>query len=134
MARVFVPSSAGAHHTRGAIDEHPDTHRSAIDEDPAADRHQPALCPGVCRRHPHRLHLRLLRRRMGPGPKIKQAFEKECGCTLNLVPLEDGVAILNRLRLEGQHSKADMVLGLDDAPSSARPNRAACSPPFHQAR
>ena len=52
---------------------------------------------------------------MGPGPKIKQAFEKECGCILNLVPLEDGVAILNRLRLEGQHSKADMVLGLDDA-------------------
>ena len=51
----------------------------------------------------------------GPGPKIKQAFEKECGCTLNLVPLEDGVAILNRLRLEGQHSKADLVLGLDDA-------------------
>ncbi|MFB2831989.1 thiamine ABC transporter substrate binding subunit [Aeromonas jandaei] len=51
----------------------------------------------------------------GPGPKIKQAFEKECGCTLNLVPLEDGVAILNRLRLEGKHSKADLVLGLDDA-------------------
>ena len=51
----------------------------------------------------------------GPGPKIKQAFEKECGCTLNLVALEDGVAILNRLRLEGQHSKADLVLGLDDA-------------------
>ncbi|MBL0613463.1 thiamine ABC transporter substrate binding subunit [Aeromonas veronii] len=51
----------------------------------------------------------------GPGPKIKQAFEKECGCTLNLVPLEDGVAILNRLRLEGNHSKADLVLGLDDA-------------------
>ncbi|WDO02772.1 thiamine ABC transporter substrate binding subunit [Aeromonas allosaccharophila] len=51
----------------------------------------------------------------GPGPKIKQAFEKECDCTLNLVPLEDGVAILNRLRLEGNHSKADLVLGLDDA-------------------
>ncbi len=51
----------------------------------------------------------------GPGPKIKQAFEKECGCTLKLVPLEDGVAILNRLRLEGKHSKADLVLGLDDA-------------------
>ncbi|WP_042010871.1 thiamine ABC transporter substrate binding subunit [Aeromonas fluvialis] len=50
-----------------------------------------------------------------PGPKIKQAFEKECNCTLNLVPLEDGVAILNRLRLEGSHSKADLVLGLDDA-------------------
>ncbi|MFQ2078846.1 thiamine ABC transporter substrate binding subunit [Aeromonas veronii] len=51
----------------------------------------------------------------GPGPKIKQAFEKACDCTLNLVPLEDGVAILNRLRLEGNHSKADLVLGLDDA-------------------
>ncbi|MFM5632165.1 thiamine ABC transporter substrate binding subunit [Aeromonas veronii] len=51
----------------------------------------------------------------GPGPKIKQAFEKACDCTLNLVPLEDGVAILNRLRLEGYHSKADLVLGLDDA-------------------
>ncbi|WP_421306410.1 thiamine ABC transporter substrate binding subunit [Aeromonas veronii] len=51
----------------------------------------------------------------GSGPKIKQAFEKECDCTLNLVPLEDGVAILNRLRLEGNHSKADLVLGLDDA-------------------
>lgn len=51
----------------------------------------------------------------GPGPKIKLAFEKECGCNLNLVALEDGVAILNRLRLEGKHSKADLVLGLDDA-------------------
>lgn len=51
----------------------------------------------------------------GPGPKIKPAFEKQCGCTLNLVALEDGVAILNRLRLEGKHSKADLVLGLDDA-------------------
>ncbi len=51
----------------------------------------------------------------GPGPKIKQAFDKACDCTLNLVPLEDGVAILNRLRLEGNHSKADLVLGLDDA-------------------
>jgi thiamine transport system substrate-binding protein len=51
----------------------------------------------------------------GPGPKIKQAFEQQCACTLNLVPLEDGVAILNRLRLEGGHGKADLVLGLDDA-------------------
>lgn len=50
----------------------------------------------------------------GPGPKIKQAFEKECDCT-SIWFLEDGVAILNRLRLEGNHSKADLVLGLDDA-------------------
>ncbi|WP_347253279.1 thiamine ABC transporter substrate binding subunit [Leminorella grimontii] len=50
----------------------------------------------------------------GPGPKIKQAFEAECGCTLNLVPLSDGVSLLNRLRMEGKNSPADVVLGLDN--------------------
>ncbi|MCA2016694.1 thiamine ABC transporter substrate binding subunit [Vibrio tritonius] len=50
----------------------------------------------------------------GPGPAIKTAFEAQCGCELKWVPLEDGVSILNRLRLEGQHSKADVVLGLDN--------------------
>ncbi|TPW30729.1 thiamine ABC transporter substrate binding subunit [Pararhizobium mangrovi] len=49
----------------------------------------------------------------GPGPKVKAAFEKTCGCTLEWVGAEDGVALLNRLRLEGQSSKADVVLGLD---------------------
>ena len=51
----------------------------------------------------------------GPGPAIKQAFEAECACQLNFVALDDGVAILNRLRLEGKHSKADIILGLDDS-------------------
>ena len=64
----------------------------------------------------------------GPGPKIKQAFEKACDCTLNLVPLEDGVAILNRLRLEGNHSKADLVLGLDDALISEAKQRGLFAP------
>ena len=50
----------------------------------------------------------------GPGPKIEQAFEAECGCDLNLVALDDGVSILNRLRLEGGSTKADIVLGLDN--------------------
>lgn len=49
----------------------------------------------------------------GPGPAVKKAFEAECHCTLNLVALEDGVTILNRLRLEGKNSKADVILGLD---------------------
>lgn len=49
----------------------------------------------------------------GPGPKVKEAFEKECGCQLDLVPVADGVALLNRLRLEGARTKADIVLGLD---------------------
>lgn len=51
----------------------------------------------------------------GPGPVLKERFEAECDCTLNFVGLEDGVSLLNRLRLEGTQSQADIVLGLDDA-------------------
>lgn len=50
----------------------------------------------------------------GPGPVVKKAFEAQCDCTLNFVALDDGVSILNRLRLEGDNSKADIVLGLDN--------------------
>lgn len=49
----------------------------------------------------------------GPGPAIKTAFEKSCGCTLTWVTAGDGVALLNRVRLEGANTKADVVLGLD---------------------
>ena len=49
----------------------------------------------------------------GPGPQVKKAFEAECGCTLKWVGAEDGVALLNRLKLEGAGTKADVVLGLD---------------------
>lgn len=50
----------------------------------------------------------------GPGPLIKERFEKECDCELKLVSLGDGVALLNRLRMEGKKSKADIILGLDN--------------------
>ncbi|YCI81011.1 thiamine ABC transporter substrate binding subunit [Enterobacteriaceae bacterium] len=50
----------------------------------------------------------------GPGPAVKKAFEADCGCELKLVALEDGVSLLNRLRMEGKNSKADVVLGLDN--------------------
>lgn len=50
----------------------------------------------------------------GPGPVIKTAFEKECECELNFVALEDGASLLNRLRMEGKNSKADIILGLDN--------------------
>ncbi|WP_425609013.1 thiamine ABC transporter substrate binding subunit [Vibrio mediterranei] len=50
----------------------------------------------------------------GPGPAIEKAFETKCGCDLNFVALDDGVSILNRLRLEGSSSQADVVLGLDN--------------------
>ncbi|HWD12443.1 thiamine ABC transporter substrate binding subunit [Pseudochrobactrum sp. sp1633] len=49
----------------------------------------------------------------GPGPKVKENFEKSCGCTVNFVAVADGVALLNRLKLEGTSTKADIVLGLD---------------------
>lgn len=49
----------------------------------------------------------------GPGPKVKAAFEETCGCSVNFVGVADGVALLNRLKLEGPSSKADVVLGLD---------------------
>jgi len=49
----------------------------------------------------------------GPGPQVKTAFEARCACTLELVGLSDGVAMLNRLRLEGDNSRADILLGLD---------------------
>jgi len=49
----------------------------------------------------------------GMGPLIKPSFEEQCGCTLNLVGMEDAVAMLQRLKLEGASTKADLVLGLD---------------------
>ncbi|MFP1762848.1 thiamine ABC transporter substrate binding subunit [Lonsdalea quercina] len=50
----------------------------------------------------------------GPGPRVKTAFEKECDCELKFVALADGVALLNRLRMEGKRTQADIVLGLDN--------------------
>ena len=49
----------------------------------------------------------------GPGPQVEKAFEARCGCDLRFVSVADGVALLNRLRLEGGRTDADIVLGLD---------------------
>lgn len=49
----------------------------------------------------------------GPGPKVEEAFEASCSCDVNFVSAADGVALLNRLRLEGGNTDADIVLGLD---------------------
>lgn len=50
----------------------------------------------------------------GAPARRSKAFEAECGCELKFVALEDGVSLLNRLRMEGKNSKADVVLGLDN--------------------
>ena len=49
----------------------------------------------------------------GPGPKVKTEFEKECDCELKFVGLEDGVAMLSRLKFEGDNTQADILLGID---------------------
>ncbi|MGE0501020.1 MAG: thiamine ABC transporter substrate binding subunit [Rhizobiaceae bacterium] len=49
----------------------------------------------------------------GPGPLVEKAFEAECACDLKFVAVADGVALLNRVRLEGEGTQADIVLGLD---------------------
>lgn len=49
----------------------------------------------------------------GPGTAIKKSFEAGCSCTLDWVSLDDGVAILSRLKLEGANAAADVALGLD---------------------
>ncbi|NND89954.1 MAG: thiamine ABC transporter substrate binding subunit [Granulosicoccus sp.] len=50
----------------------------------------------------------------GPGPAIKTGFEELCGdCTVDFVTLDSSAGILNRVQLEGESTRADIVLGLD---------------------
>ena len=49
----------------------------------------------------------------GPGPKIEKAFENICNCDVRFVTAGDGAALLAKLRLEGNKTKADVVVGLD---------------------
>ena len=49
----------------------------------------------------------------GPGLALKRAFEKDNACHVEFVTTTDSGTLLNRLRMEGKHSKADLVLGLD---------------------
>ncbi len=49
----------------------------------------------------------------GPGPKIKADFEAICDCELEWVAVADAVATLNRIKLEGAGSPADILLGID---------------------
>lgn len=49
----------------------------------------------------------------GPGPLVEKAFEAGCECDIEFVAVADGVALLNRVKLEGKSTRADIVLGLD---------------------
>jgi thiamine transport system substrate-binding protein len=49
----------------------------------------------------------------GLGPVWQEMFEAQCDCTIEWVAPGDGVAVLSRLRFEGDATDADLVLGLD---------------------
>ncbi|HQZ13860.1 MAG TPA: thiamine ABC transporter substrate binding subunit [Devosia sp.] len=51
----------------------------------------------------------------GPGPKIKEGFEKTCGCTVEFVTSDDAISTLRKIQLEGATTKADVLVGLDTA-------------------
>lgn len=50
----------------------------------------------------------------GPGPQLETLFEAECQCDVNFVGSADGIGMLNRIRLEGKTTSADVILGLDN--------------------
>jgi thiamine transport system substrate-binding protein len=49
----------------------------------------------------------------GPGPKIKEAFEKEHNCHVKFVGMSSSIGALRKIQLEGKNTKADILLGLD---------------------
>jgi len=49
----------------------------------------------------------------GPGPKIKEAFEKEYNCYVKFVGMSSSIGALRKIQLEGKNTKADILLGLD---------------------
>ncbi|AWX13321.1 thiamine ABC transporter substrate binding subunit [Mergibacter septicus] len=49
----------------------------------------------------------------GGKSKLKKAFEKKCGCEVKFEKFDDAILVFNKLRLDGNKSKADVLIGLD---------------------
>ena len=49
----------------------------------------------------------------GPGPIVKEKFEKEFNTELEFVAVDSAATLLNKIILEGSSTKADIILGLD---------------------
>lgn len=49
----------------------------------------------------------------GPAKTLEAQFEQECNCDIKFMPFQDGVTMFNRIRLEGNKTKADVMLGID---------------------
>lgn len=51
--------------------------------------------------------------RWGPGPLLKEQFEKSCQCKVEFIEGSDSGILLQRLKIEGESLGADVVVGLD---------------------
>nr|BFD58401.1 thiamine ABC transporter substrate binding subunit [Bdellovibrio sp. CKG001]BFD61830.1 thiamine ABC transporter substrate binding subunit [Bdellovibrio sp. HM001]BFD65656.1 thiamine ABC transporter substrate binding subunit [Bdellovibrio sp. HAGR004] len=51
--------------------------------------------------------------RWGPGPLLKELFEKTCKCKVEFIEGSDSGILLQRLKIEGESLGADVVVGLD---------------------
>lgn len=51
--------------------------------------------------------------RWGPGPLLKEQFEKNCKCKVEFIEGSDSGILLQRLKIEGESLGADLVVGLD---------------------
>lgn len=51
----------------------------------------------------------------GPAPMIKASFEQAYPqCQMQIIPFDSSATMLNRVRLEGKNTRADIVIGLDN--------------------
>ena len=50
----------------------------------------------------------------GPGAHIKEAFEKTRECEIQYIVLDTIPLVINRVNFEGEQTKADVILGLED--------------------
>ncbi|MNJ92697.1 Thiamine-binding periplasmic protein precursor [compost metagenome] len=51
--------------------------------------------------------------RWGPGPLLKEVFERTCNCKVEFIEGSDSGILLQRLKIEGESLGADVVVGLD---------------------
>lgn len=49
----------------------------------------------------------------GPAPGIEKAFEESCDCDLQFIAADSSIGALRKIQLEGNQTKADIILGLD---------------------
>ncbi len=54
----------------------------------------------------------------GPGPQIKQKFEQICDCEVKFVSTTNSISALRKIQLEGEQTKADILLGIDSSISA----------------